>query len=260
SMADRYAYIPLLGIFAIMSWGVVDISEKWRLPERIPLAVSAGALIALAALLSLQVGYWRNNVTLWGHTVVITERNYTAEDMLASALLGEGRIAEAIPHLRQALVYYPDDAMALLNVATYDQMRGNYASALAGYAKVPHYTTNPGFIEQAYLNSGYAHMSLKEYESARQDFGAALQAQPGNAAAYRGLGLAEQRGGNIAAALRDYQFAADLEHSATNVLLLAQAYEIAGQAEAARAARSQAASLTLNLADESATVHRLLTE
>ena len=103
-------------------------------------------------------------------------------------------------------------------------------------------------------------MSLKQYENAQKDFAAILQSQPANAAAYRGLALAKQRGGDLAAAIRNYQQAAQFEPSALNYLLLAQALEQAGQTEAARAAQSQAATLAPNLADDQAIAHRLLTE
>jgi protein O-mannosyl-transferase len=260
SIADRYAYIPLLGIFTILCWGAAELAERWHVSQAASIAASAAALIVLGILLSLQVDLWRSNVRLWAHTLAITQRNYTAEDMLASALFAEGKIEDAIPHLRQALVYYPNDAMAMLNLATYDQMQGNYASAIDGYAKVVHYTRNPGFIEQAYINSGYAYMSLKQYENAIQDFAAALQAQPTNAAVYRGLGLAEQRSGNLPFAIRCYQQSAALEADATNFLLLAQAYERSNQPEPAKAARAQAAAASTNLPDDEATVQRLLTQ
>ncbi|MGA9473528.1 MAG: tetratricopeptide repeat protein, partial [Terriglobales bacterium] len=258
SMADRYAYIPMLGIFVIISWGAGDLMDKWHLPKSALVAASSAALIGLAVMLSLQVSFWRDNVTLWTHTLAITQQNYTAEDMLASALLAEGKIEEGIPHLRQALVYYPNDAMATLNLATYDQMRGDYASALEGYSKVPHYTKNPGFIAQALINSGFAYMSLKEYQNATQDFITVVEAQPANAAAWRGLGLAEQRGGHLAQAIQPYQRTAQLEPSGANFLLLAEAYEQAGQADAARAAQSQAAAISTNLNDDNETVRRLL--
>jgi tetratricopeptide (TPR) repeat protein len=260
SMADRYAYIPMLGIFVIIVWGAGDLVGRRHLPQSVPITASAVVLIALAVMLSLQVGFWGDNVTLWTHTLAITQQNYTAEDMLASALLAEGKIEEGIPHLRQALLYYPNDAMATLNLATYDQMRGDYSSALEGYSKVPHYTKNAGFIAQALINSGYAHMSLREYEKAIQDFMTVLEAQPSNAAAWRGLGLAEQRGGHLAQAIPHYQHATELEPTGTNYLLLAQACEQAGQTEAARAAQSRAASISTNLNDDHATVQTLLTQ
>jgi len=260
SMADRYAYIPMLGIFLVIAWCAGDLVEKWHLPQSVPITASAVVLVALGIMLSLQVGFWGDNVTLWTHTLAITQQNYTAEDMLASALLAEGKIEEGIPHLRQALLYYPNDAMATLNLATYDQMRGDYSSALEGYSKVPRYTKNAGFIAQALINSGYAHMSLREYEKATQDFITVLEAQPENAAAWRGLGLAEQRGGHLAQAIPHYQHTTELEPTGTNYLLLAQACEQAGQTDAARTAQSRAAAVSANLNDDSATVQTLLTQ
>jgi protein O-mannosyl-transferase len=260
SMADRYAYIPLVGIFVIMAWGAGALVEKYHLPQSVPISVSAAAMIALAVMLSLQVSFWRDNITLWTHTLAITQENYTAEDMLASALLAQGKIEEGIPHLRQALLYYPNDAMATLNLATYDQMRGDYSSALEGYSKVPHYTKNPGFIAQALINSGYAYMSLKNYENATKEFIAVLESQPANASGWRGLGLAEQRGGHLAQAIQPYQQATGLEPSGANYLLLAQALELSGQADAAHAAQSRAQAVSPNLNDDSETVQRLLTQ
>jgi protein O-mannosyl-transferase len=260
SMADRYAYIPLVGIFVIMAWGAGALVEKYHLPQSVPISVSAAAMIALAVMLSLQVSFWRDNLPLWTHTLAITQENYTAEDMLASALLAQGKIEEGIPHLRQALLYYPNDAMATLNLATYDQMRGDYSSALEGYSKVPHYTKNPGFIAQALINSGYAYMSLKNYENATKEFIAVLESQPANASGWRGLGLAEQRGGHLAQAIQPYQQATGLEPSGANYLLLAQALELSGQADAAHAAQSRAQAVSPNLNDDSETVQRLLTQ
>jgi tetratricopeptide (TPR) repeat protein len=139
-------------------------------------------------------------------------------------------------------------------------MQGNYASAIAGYGKVVHYTRNPAFIEQAYINSGYAYMSLKQYENAIQDFAAALQAQPTNPAVYRGLGLAEQRSGNLPFAIRCYQQAAALQPDPVDLLLLAQAYDRSDQPEPAKVARAQATSASTNLPDDEASVQRLLTQ
>lgn len=260
SMADRYAYIPLLGIFTIICWSAAELFQKRRVPEGVSIAACLAVLIALGVFLSLQIDLWRDNVRLWTHTLAVTERNYTAEDMLASALLAEGKIQEAIPHLRQALVYEPNDAMATLNLATFDQMQGNYAAALAGYEKVPHYTRNQGFIQQALINSGYAFMSLAQYDHAKQAFATVLQAMPANAAAFRGLGLAEQRSGNLPVAIKCYAKTAALEPDGTNLLLLAQAYEAAGQPEAAEIARQNAAKASSNLNDDAATVQRLLTQ
>jgi tetratricopeptide (TPR) repeat protein len=110
----------------------------------------------------------------------------------------------------------------------------------------------------ARANSGYAHYSLKQYGNAQQDFEAALKEQPGNSSAYRGLGLLAQRAGDIAQATKDYERSAELLPSPVGYLLLAQALEIGGQAESARAAQSQAAHMTRDLNDDIAVVRQLL--
>src|ERR1039457_4474463 len=223
AMADRYAYIPLLGIA-----------------------------------LHRQASFWSDNVTLWTHTLEITEANFTAEDNLAGALITQGRVEEALPHLLRARALRPDDPQSALNVATYLQTHGKYQAALDGYATVVQLTKAPPLLATARANSGYAHYSLKQYGDAQRDFEAAVKEQPGNSSAYRGLGLLAQRAGDIAQATKDYERSAELQPSPVGYLLLAQALEIGGQAEAARAAQSRAARMTRDLDDDIAVVRQLL--
>ena len=258
AMADRYAYIPLLGIFVIVSWGAADLIKRWHVPTGVTAAGTVAILLALGIALHRQVSFWSDNVTLWTHTLEITEANFTAEDNLAGALITQGRVEEALPHLLRARALRPDDPQSALNVATYLQMHGKYQAALDGYATVVQLTKAPPLLATARANSGYAHLSLKQYGDAQQDFEAALKEQPGNSSAYRGLGLLAQRAGDIAQATKDYERSAELQPSPVGYLLLAQALEIGGQAEAARAAQSQAARMTRDLNDDIAVVRQLL--
>jgi tetratricopeptide (TPR) repeat protein len=258
AMADRYAYIPLLGIFVIFCWGAADLMEHWHVPAATSAVATVAVLLALGIALHRQVSFWGDNVTLWAHTLAITERNYTAEDNLGTALVAEGKIEEAMPHLQRARFLRPDDALATLNIATYDQMRGNYRAAIEGYARVMQFTQDPYFLETARVNSGYAHYSLKEYDNAKRDFEAGVKQQPWNSPAYRGLGLVAQREGDIVSAVTNYGRSVELQPSPVGYLLLAQALELAGQAGAARTAQSQAARMTPDLTDDAATVKQLL--
>ena len=258
AMADRYAYIPLLGIFVIVCWGAADLIKRWHIPRAVTAAGTVAILLALGIALHRQVGFWSDNVTLWTHTLEITEANFTAEDNLAGALITQGRVEEALPHLLRARALRPDDPESALNVATYLQMHGKYQAALDGYATVVQLTKAPPLLAIARANSGYAHLSLKQYGNAQQDFEAALQEQPGNSSAYRGLGLLAQRAGDIVQATKDYERSAELQPSPVGYLLLAQALDIGGQAEAARAAQSQAARMTQDLNDDIAVVRQLL--
>jgi Flp pilus assembly protein TadD len=258
AMADRYAYIPLLGIFVIVCWGAADLIKRWHVPTAVTAAGTVAILLALGIALHRQASFWSDNVTLWTHTLEITEANFTAEDNLAGALITQGRVEEALPHLLRARELRPDDPQSALNVATYLQMHGKYQAALDGYATVVQLTKAPPLLATARANSGYAHYSLKQYGDAQRDFEAALKEQPGNSSAYRGLGLLAQRAGDIAQATKDYERSAELQPSPVGYLLLAQALEIGGQAEAARAAQSRAARMTRDLDDDIAVVRQLL--
>jgi len=258
AMADRYAYIPLLGIFVVVCWGAADLLEGWNVSAAASVAGAAVVLVALGFALHRQVSFWDDNFTLWTHTLAITQGNYTAEDSVATALLAQGRVEEAMPHFQRARSFRPDDPIATLNIATYAQMRGNYQAALKGYAMVLRLTKLPSLIATARVNGGYAYYSLKQYDLAKQEFEAGLKQQPENSPAYRGLGLVAQRTGDMARAVANYERSVELQPSPAGYLLLAQGLDLAGQAEAARVAESQAARMTADLADDIAVVKQLL--
>jgi Tfp pilus assembly protein PilF len=259
SMADRYAYIPLIGIFVVVSWGAADLIKRWHVPMAVFAVGAAAILLTMGIALHRQVSFWSDNVTLWSHTLEITGANFTAEENLALALIDQGRVQEALPHLQRARFLRPDDPLATLNIATYDQMHGNYQSALDGFRKVVQFPyTAPSLRATAHANSGYAHLSLKQFGNAKQDFEAALNEQPGNSAAYRGVGLLAQRTGDIVQATGDYQRSVELQPSPVGYLLLAQALELRRQDEAAHAAVAQAVRMTQDLNDDIAVVKKLL--
>src|SRR5882762_874577 len=171
SMADRYAYIPLIGIFVIVSWGAADLIKRWHVPMAVFAAGAAAILLTMGIALHRQVSFWSDNVALWSHTLEITGTNFTAEENLALALIDQGRVQEALPHLQRARFLRPDDPLATLNIATYDQMHGNYQSALDGFRKVVQFPyTAASLRATAHANSGYAHLSLKQFGNAKQDF------------------------------------------------------------------------------------------
>lgn len=258
-MADRYAYIPLLGIFVLLVWGAADLIEPWHIPIGVTATAAALIFLVLGTALHRQVSFWSDNVTLWTHTLDLTEKNFNAEENLALALIDQGRAQEALPHFQRARSLRPDDPLATANLATYDQMHGNYQAALEGYAEVVRFPNSAPLLRAtAYANSGYAHLSLQRYDNARQDFVNALNTQPKNSAAYRGLGLLAQRSGDLAEATKDYQRSVELQPSSVGYLLLAQALEHGHQDDAAHAAVSQAAGMTQDFNDDLAVMKQLL--
>jgi tetratricopeptide (TPR) repeat protein len=115
-MADRYTYIPLIGLFIMLAWGLPDLLARWphrrvALPAATALAIAACAIVA-----SRQVGYWKNTEILWTHTVSVTDDNFFAHSYLAKALAESGKLDEALVHHRAALRIRPDSAVTHHNL------------------------------------------------------------------------------------------------------------------------------------------------
>ncbi len=108
AMADRFAYVPLIGLFLLVVWGVSDWASDWR-QGKIVLGLATGAALAACALLtSLQLRHWQNSITILEHAVRVTTNNFVAENNLSIALLGVGKPDEALSHASEALRIRPD--------------------------------------------------------------------------------------------------------------------------------------------------------
>lgn len=109
AMADRYTYIPLIGLFIMLAWGVADLAI-WSRMEKVALPVTAMALLILGLLSWYQIEIWRDSVTLWSHTVNVTSNNAEARNQLGMALTEVGEIDEAIHQYQEALKMSPHSA------------------------------------------------------------------------------------------------------------------------------------------------------
>ena len=134
--ADRFTYIPHIGLLMMLVWGIVDLLG--RLPRRqvalVPLA--AAAVAACTALASRQVGYWRSSAALWEHTLSITRDNGVAHYNYGVMLAAQGRNDDALRHLREAVRLEPDFATAHNRLALALDSRGDHSGATAQLAEV----------------------------------------------------------------------------------------------------------------------------
>jgi tetratricopeptide (TPR) repeat protein len=205
--------------------------------------VSVVVLSALAFALRHQVNFWTDNLPLWQHTLAVTEKNFIAEDNVATALLAKGRTDEAIQYFRRAQGVRPGDPISKLNIASYEQQRGNIGEAIQGYDQVVRITENPPLLALALTNRGFAHLSLNELDQAKRDFEAAIGHQPENSGAYLGLGMLARRSGNLQEAAQDFERSAEIQPTPMAYQQLAEVLDAVGQKEAAKTARDQAAKL-----------------
>jgi protein O-mannosyl-transferase len=249
AMADRYAYIPLIGIFIMVAFGAADwaaardIGLVWR---AIPAAV---ILILLALVTHHQIEYWRSNRDLWAHTLEVTQNNFVAEDNMGGALVLEGRPDEAFPHFEAAARINSHDPMSHSNLGTYLQIHGRIGEAITQYESAIALTSDPGVQAQAYANLGAAQRALDENELARQSFDKALQLNPNQANAWLGMGLLVQSQGRLTEAIADFSRSVELQPTGEAYLDLGRGLQQAGRSAEALDAYRQALKLSPHLAE-----------
>jgi tetratricopeptide (TPR) repeat protein len=140
AMADRYTYVPLIGLFIIISWGVPDALEKWR-SKTWGLTLAAIVVLAgLAAVTWVQARCWSNSIALYEHAIQVTRNNFLAHYALGDILAGKGKFEEAISHLSEAVKIRPDKTT----------LRNDLGRALASQGKLDE--SMPHFLEALRIN------------------------------------------------------------------------------------------------------------
>ena len=177
AMADRYAYLPLLGIFIMVCWGAADWAEQRRLPAALLPAVSVVVILALSLVARRQIAYWADNVTLWTHTIAVTPPNYIAQDDLGGALMVNKRLEEAIGHFRLAAAMHPTDPISAFNIGYYEQVHGNQLQAIERYKQAIVLTPRASLKILALDNMADAYRRLGNPAEARQCLDAARKLQ-----------------------------------------------------------------------------------
>jgi tetratricopeptide (TPR) repeat protein len=240
AMADRYAYLPFIGIFIMVCWGVADIIEERHLPAVLLPAVSVVVLLALAVVTYRQVGYWSDSKTLWIHALEVTDDNYIAHDNLALALMDDAQPDEAIKHFQAALAIFPSDPTSNLRIAVYDHQHGNLQQAVERYDHMLSITPTDRERSALLSNRGLVYVDEHENLRAQQDFQAAVAADPHNYRGWLGLGVVAQRSGNLDLAIQNYQRANAAKPTVIVCQLLATVLDQAGRKQEAQAARDRA--------------------
>ncbi|MFZ1918705.1 MAG: tetratricopeptide repeat protein [Terriglobales bacterium] len=247
ALADRFAYIPFIGLFLMVVWGAADWGESSGIAPTPMITATALVLIALGAATHRQIGYWRDSPTLWLRALAVTENNFFAHDTMARLLAEHGREEEAAVHLRAALAIKPNDVVALLNLGNYEYEHGNLPSAIGRYQYVATYAADRELKGAAYGNLGSAYRQLGQYQESRRCYEESLRLTPGRVMAIVGMGLLAEHDGDFADAIRRFSNAMALQPNDVGYLLLADALERAGEMTGAQAARQQARRMSSNL-------------
>jgi protein O-mannosyl-transferase len=167
AMADRYTYIPLIGIFIAMVWGGAELAGRLRGGQPVA-AVAATITLALLSVLTVrQIGYWQNSYDLYAHALAVVERNWLAHNNMAILLAQQYRYDEAISHFRESLRINPNQPEGYRNLGNAYQAAGNNAAAIEAFREAVR--INPNDVEghyrlgYAYLISGNLDLAYQEY-------------------------------------------------------------------------------------------------
>jgi hypothetical protein len=178
AMADRYAYLPFIGLFIMVCWGLADWAEQEHFSAALLAGVSVVVLVALSVVAYRQLGYWSDNVILWTHIVAVTPPNYIAQDDLGGALLNDGKLEEAMKHFHMAAEIYPLDPFSNLNLAIYAQQQDDPQQAIERSKIVLNRTPSPRLKAKAYTTMGLAYRELGDAAKSQECFEAAQREHP----------------------------------------------------------------------------------
>jgi len=125
TMADRYFYIPSVGLFIALVFGLADVAKSWRFAPSLSAGIAGGALVILATLTNAQIQRWRDSLTLFEHTLAVTPPNLHIEHNLGLAMGASGRYEKAAAHFEKALQIAPDfyDGLVGMGVTRMNQSR-----------------------------------------------------------------------------------------------------------------------------------------
>jgi Flp pilus assembly protein TadD len=204
--ADRYLYVPLIGLSMTVSWAVPDLlARRW---PRAPLMLGAAALAALAFTSVRQVARWRDSATLFAHTLDVTRENAVAHLNLGVALADKGDHAEARRHLEEAIRIHPGSAEAHGALAEVLARQGQREEALARFRTA--LRLDPG-LSRVHNGFGRALLEGGDVEEAALHFREAVRLDAAYAEAHSNLGVALLRAGSFAEAVEHLREATTLD-------------------------------------------------
>jgi len=189
AMADRYAYVPLIGIFIIVAWGLPELMTKWRYKKK-ALVTLAVIVIPLAIMTTwVQVSYWKNDIILYKHAIDVAEKKYPGlartHYNLGNALRREGKNSEAISHHKMAIGLKPDYANPYNNLGAVLFAEQKNEEAISQYKMA--IKIKPDYA-LAHYNLGIALVAEGKNEEAISHYKMAIKLNPDFADAYNNLG------------------------------------------------------------------------
>jgi tetratricopeptide (TPR) repeat protein len=231
--ADRYVYVPFIGLFIMVVWITADWSARVR-TARIPTIVVGVLVLSCYSYIAWrQIGYWKSSYTLFAHALDVTQGNGIAEEHLGLALCEQGHFDLAIPHFAAAVRLTPDLPTPHYNLGTLMLQRGRMDDAMREYKLALSYVSDPLEGAQIHNNLGVVLLETKQLPAAVDEFNAAIALDPNHQKSFIGRGNAEYEAGNFEAALSDFTHASRLEPSSMALFWMGRTFQEKGDVKSA---------------------------
>lgn len=247
--ADRYAYLPLWGLFVIIVWLLSEAALRIPLGRAAQVAIALAVLAGYAVTAHSQITYWRDSYSLFAHAIRVTGPNPIAEGNLGSALIEMRRPDLAAPHLERAIHMVPTFAAAHYNLGTLFHRQNDLGRAQQEYELALKYATNEREAAQTHNNLGVLFNQLGRRDGAEAEFTEAIALNPYEQNSRIGRGLIEHEEGKLDAALQDFEQAAQIAPSPLAAYWQGRVLEEKGQLAASAEAYRNALKLAPNFGD-----------
>ncbi|MGA2242974.1 MAG: tetratricopeptide repeat protein [Verrucomicrobiota bacterium] len=201
SLADRYTYVPLVGIFIIAVWGGNEILTRWRLPQTIGVLVVGLVLAGCVMFTRTQLGYWQNGETLLRHSIAVTKDNAFACYDLGWYLEGKGRVSAAMEYYQSAVRISPRYTKALNNIGSILADKGHLDEAIKYYNRALQF--DPNHLSTLY-NLGIALADKRQFTEAMAMYEKVLRLDSNSVPARYNLGVALEAEGRWEEAVGQY--------------------------------------------------------
>ncbi len=202
SMADRYSYVPSLGVLLLLAWGVHELTSRWRHQTLGASALAAAAALFCLPLTRAQIGYWKDNQALSRHAILVTRNNYLAHNNLGTTLDKQSRLDEAIREFQEVLREQPDNAEAHNNWGLVLDKQGRPDEALKHYQEA--IRLRPTYA-MAHNNLAIILDQQGRFDEALEEYRAAVKLRPDYVEAHCNLATALGRKGRLDEAIQEFQ-------------------------------------------------------
>ena len=219
SRADRYTYLPMIGVTLVLAWGLEAWTRKRPMARTVCIELLAVWGLALIVVTTLQVARWKDSPTLFRHALSVTPDNYQIHEALGIELARAGNVPEALQHFRRVVAGLPDRAEGYYHLGLAHIQAGDPSAGLVELERA--LELNPDYTG-ALDNAAYAYGQLGRHDDAATTYRKLIELQPDSAPTWRNLGIVESRSGRLPEAREAMQRALALARNSGEGELAAQ--------------------------------------